>query len=72
MSAAAELAPPSITSPAHSTIILIPGMSPKEQLVALQATASEGGELSWFVNGRFLGNRRPASDSGGSRGSAST
>ena len=59
---APELAPPSITSPAHSTIILIPGMSLKEQLVALQATASEGSELSWFVNGRFLGNRRPASE----------
>ena len=32
-------------------------MSPKEQEIALQANASEGNELNWFVNGRFLGSQ---------------
>ena len=47
-----------IVSPAQSTIILIPGMNPEEQEIALQANANEGTELNWFVNGRFLGSKK--------------
>ena len=33
-------------------------MDTKEQEIALQAEAAEGTELSWFINGRFLGSQK--------------
>jgi penicillin-binding protein 1C len=44
-----------IISPASQTIVLIPGMSRDEQELGLRAKAAEGTELSWFINGQFLG-----------------
>jgi penicillin-binding protein 1C len=44
-----------ITSPSSPVIMLIPGMSNSNQDVALEASAHEGAELSWFINGRFIG-----------------
>jgi membrane carboxypeptidase/penicillin-binding protein PbpC len=46
-----------VVSPSQKTLILIPGMDTKEQEIALQAEAEEGAELSWFINGKFLGSK---------------
>ena len=37
------------------TLVIIPGMPANEQEIALQAKAAEGTELSWFINGSYLG-----------------
>jgi penicillin-binding protein 1C len=44
-----------ITAPSSPVMMLIPGMSKGDQEVALEASAHEGAELSWFINGRFIG-----------------
>lgn len=47
---------PEILSPAEGQVaLLIPGMSPEQQEVPLEAETSHDRELSWFVNGKFLG-----------------
>ncbi|WP_224369887.1 penicillin-binding protein 1C [Hyalangium versicolor] len=47
---------PEILSPAEGQVaLLIPGMSPEQQEVPLEAEASHDRELTWFVNGKFLG-----------------
>jgi penicillin-binding protein 1C len=47
---------PEILSPAEGQVaLLIPGMSPEQQEVPLEAEASHERELTWFVNGKFLG-----------------
>ena len=47
---------PEILSPAEGQVaLLIPGLSPEQQEVPLEAEASHERELTWFVNGKFLG-----------------
>jgi penicillin-binding protein 1C len=48
--------PPEILSPAEGQVaLLIPGVPPRQQEVPLEAEASHDRELTWFVNGKFLG-----------------
>ena len=45
-----------ILSPAEGQVaLLIPGVSPEQQEVPLEAEAAHDRELTWFVNGKFLG-----------------
>ncbi|WP_222615427.1 penicillin-binding protein 1C [Persicimonas caeni] len=55
--AAREAAPPAIASPPPGqTLVLMPGIPKERQKVLLQAHAANSqSQLSWFVNGRFLG-----------------
>jgi penicillin-binding protein 1C len=47
---------PEILSPAEGQVaLLIPGVSADQQEVPLEAEAAHDRELTWFVNGRFLG-----------------
>jgi penicillin-binding protein 1C len=51
---------PAILSPAEGQVaLLIPGVSPEQQEVPLEAEAAHDRELTWFVNGKFLGRARP-------------
>ncbi|MDY7225571.1 penicillin-binding protein 1C [Hyalangium rubrum] len=51
--------PPEILSPAEGQVaLLIPGVSPEQQEVPLEAEAAHDRELTWFVNGSFLGKAR--------------
>jgi penicillin-binding protein 1C len=48
--------PPEILSPAEGQVaLLIPGVSAEQQEVPLEAEAAHERELTWFVNGKFLG-----------------
>jgi penicillin-binding protein 1C len=38
--------------------LLIPGVSPDQQEVPLEAEAAHDRELTWFVNGQYLGKAR--------------
>jgi len=52
---------PEILSPAEGQVaLLIPGVSPDQQEVPLEAEAAHDRELTWFVNGKFLGRARAA------------
>lgn len=52
--------PPRITSPRRGrTILLIPGIPPDRQRVPLEASTLTQGELSWFVDGEFVGSVTP-------------
>ena len=47
---------PEILSPAEGQVaLLIPGVSPDQQEVPLEAETAHDRELTWFVNGKFLG-----------------
>ncbi len=47
---------PEILSPAEGQVaLLIPGVSVDQQEVPLEAEAAHARELTWFVNGKFLG-----------------
>ena len=52
--------PPRILSPPHDqTIVLMDGVSPSDQEVPLEAESNFAtAELSWFVNGEFVGTAR--------------
>lgn len=52
-----ERRPPRIVSPADGNVlVLVPGLAADAQEVALEAdTGAAGAQLSWFVDGRFLG-----------------
>jgi penicillin-binding protein 1C len=54
----AERAPEIVSPAAGQVALLIPGVSPEEQEVPLEAEAAHDRELTWFVNGRFLGKAR--------------
>jgi penicillin-binding protein 1C len=50
---------PLIISPADGQVaLLIPGVAAEEQEVPLEAEAAHDRELTWFVNGKFLGKAR--------------
>jgi len=50
---------PEILSPAEGQVaLLIPGVSADQQEVPLEAEAAHDRELTWFVNGKFLGRAR--------------
>ena len=51
----AERDPRIISPPDDSELVLIPGVPPDRQEVPLEADAAHGGEVSWFVDGRFVG-----------------
>ncbi|RKG88651.1 penicillin-binding protein 1C, partial [Corallococcus sp. CA053C] len=52
---------PTILSPPEGQVaLLIPGMSEREQKVPLEAEAAHDRELTWFVDGAFLGTARAA------------
>lgn len=51
---------PVIVSPAAGQVkLLLPGVPPERQEVALEAEHTAAGELSWFVDGQFLGSVGP-------------
>ncbi|MDC0714677.1 penicillin-binding protein 1C [Stigmatella sp. ncwal1] len=53
--------PPEILSPSEGQVaLLIPGVAPEQQEVPLEAEAANDRELTWFVNGKFLGRARAA------------
>jgi penicillin-binding protein 1C len=50
---------PEIVSPAAGQVaLLIPGLPPEQQEVPLEAEAEGHGELTWFVDGLYLGRAR--------------
>jgi penicillin-binding protein 1C len=50
---------PVILSPAAGQVtLLLPGVAPERQEVPLEAEAEEAGELTWFVDGAWLGTAR--------------
>jgi penicillin-binding protein 1C len=50
---------PEILSPAEGQVaLLIPGVAPEQQEVPLEAEAAHDRELTWFVNGQYLGKAR--------------
>jgi penicillin-binding protein 1C len=50
---------PEIVSPSEGQVaLLIPGVSPEQQEVPLEAEAAHDRELTWFVNGQYLGKAR--------------
>jgi penicillin-binding protein 1C len=50
---------PEIVSPSEGQVaLLIPGVSPDQQEVPLEAEAAHDRELTWFVNGQYLGKAR--------------
>ena len=55
--AAGRRAPPAILSPpAGQVLVLLPGVAAADQEIPLQAESTRaGGDLSWFVDGEFLG-----------------
>ncbi len=54
--APASRSAPAILSPRRGEVVLLaPGLPASEQEVALRATAAPGARLSWFVDGRLLG-----------------
>jgi len=50
-----DRAPQILNPPADHIALLIPGMPVHKQQIPLEAEASGDAELSWFVNGTFLG-----------------
>ncbi|MBT7243802.1 MAG: penicillin-binding protein 1C, partial [Flavobacteriaceae bacterium] len=46
---------PSITSPDHFTILLMPNLRPDEQEIPFEADAPGDAQLSWFVDNAYLG-----------------
>jgi penicillin-binding protein 1C len=46
---------PSITSPDHFTVWLMPNLRPDQQEIPLEADAPGDAELSWFVDNTYLG-----------------
>ena len=53
--------PPAIVSPpAGHALLLIPGVPPERQEVPLEADTAGAGEVSWFVDGEWLGTVDPA------------
>ncbi|MCO4770668.1 MAG: penicillin-binding protein 1C, partial [Deltaproteobacteria bacterium] len=50
-----DVAPRILTPPADHVALLIPGMPVDRQQIPLEAEAAGDTELSWFVNGAFLG-----------------
>lgn len=48
--------PPEIVSPpADGELVMIPGVPPERQQLPLEADTARATELSWFVDGRYLG-----------------
>ncbi|XXF76057.1 penicillin-binding protein 1C [Myxococcaceae bacterium GXIMD 01537] len=54
----AQAAPQIVSPPPGQVALLIPGVAPEEQEVPFEAEASHDGELTWFVNGAYLGRAR--------------
>ncbi len=54
----AEHAPQILSPPEGQVALLLPGVSPEQQEVPLEAEAANDRELTWFVNGAFLGKAR--------------
>jgi penicillin-binding protein 1C len=48
-------AAPTITSPDHFTVLLMPNLRPDEQEIPLEADAAGDAELNWFVDGKYIG-----------------
>jgi penicillin-binding protein 1C len=54
--AAGESKPRISSPPVNQTLVMMPGVDASEQKIPLEAQAGRGaGELSWFVDGEFLG-----------------
>lgn len=51
----AEAAPRIVSPPEGQVALLIPGVAPEQQEVPLEAEAAHARELTWFVDGTYLG-----------------
>ena len=50
--------PEIVSPPDQTTISIIPGLPTDAQQIPLEASVDGGGELNWFINGRFIGQVR--------------